>query len=85
MLMTSANYGRMRTGRCLPESYDKTGKPHKMGCAEDIIRYFQFRFPKRVLQLGDIQGTVRGKPSCPDDICTLWTDESRQMCHTEVR
>ncbi len=37
--MVSANYGRMRAGRCLPESYDKSGQPHKMGCAEDILRY----------------------------------------------
>ena len=40
MLMISANYGRMRFGRCVDETYDKKGNAHEIGCAEDIIRYF---------------------------------------------
>ncbi len=38
VLMTSAMYGRMRVGRCVQHSFDIEGNPHKLGCAEDIIR-----------------------------------------------
>ncbi len=39
VLMTSAKYGRMRLGRCVPETFDRQGKPSLTGCSEDIIRY----------------------------------------------
>ena len=40
ILMTTAKYGRMRLGRCVPETYDKQGNPSLTGCSENIIRYF---------------------------------------------
>ena len=40
ILMTTAKYGRMRLGRCVPETYDKQGNPSMTGCSENIIRYF---------------------------------------------
>ena len=61
VLMESAMYGRMRAGRCVQHSFDIKGNPHKMGCAEDIMRYFLFRSTKRVLQLGDFQCTMQTK------------------------
>ena len=45
IMMTSATYGRMKIGRCVQHSFDIEGNPHKMGCAEDIIRYLLFRSP----------------------------------------
>ncbi len=39
ILMTTANYGRMGLGRCIPETYDREGKPSVIGCAENIMRY----------------------------------------------
>ncbi len=38
VLMTTAKYGRMRHGRCVPEFYDKKGNQAQVGCFEDIIR-----------------------------------------------
>ncbi len=42
VLMTSAHYGRMRLGRCVQKTYDDQGNQHRLGCAEDIIRYFLY-------------------------------------------
>ena len=38
VMMTSANYGRMRFGRCIRKTYDDSGNPVDIGCDEDIIR-----------------------------------------------
>ena len=38
ILMTTARYGRMRHGRCVPEFYDKKGNQARVGCFEDILR-----------------------------------------------
>ena len=40
VLVTSAHYGRMHSGRCVEQKFDNDGNPDPMGCSEDIIRYF---------------------------------------------
>ena len=39
VLMSSAKYGRMRLGRCIPETFDRDGNPSLTGCSENILRY----------------------------------------------
>ncbi len=38
--MTRAAYGRMKYGRCIHKTFDESGNTEKMGCSEDILRYF---------------------------------------------
>ena len=83
--MTSANYGRMRIGRCVQETFDNQGNRHQLGCAEDIIRYLLFRSSQRVLQLGNVQCPLRVKPSCADDIGEVWKNETWKMCPKDIR
>ena len=79
IVMNSATYGRMKVGRCVQHSFDIEGNPHKMGCAEDIIRYLLFRYTQRVLQLGNVQCPLRAKRGCADDICEVWKNEIWKM------
>ena len=39
VMMSRARYGRMRLGRCIPETYDRQGNPSLTNCSEDILRY----------------------------------------------
>ena len=39
VMMSTAKYGRMRLGRCIPETYDRHGNPSLTNCSEDILRY----------------------------------------------
>ena len=83
--MTSANYGRMRIGRCVQETFDNQGNRHQMGCAEDIIRYLLFRSTQRVLQLGNVQCPMPAKRGHADDICEVWPNETWKMCPKDIR
>ncbi len=38
IMMTTAKYGRMKFGRCIPEGYRPDGKMFDIGCAANIIR-----------------------------------------------
>ena len=51
ILMTTANYGRMHLGRCIPETYDREGKPSVIGCAENIMRYSKLYYTPTVFCL----------------------------------
>ncbi len=38
IMMTEAQYGRMKFGRCIRKTYDDSGKPVDVGCKQDIIK-----------------------------------------------